>query len=187
VRSVAVLLSLATAATIWAVLVSVTPRVLAPEDVPPLTMVAPQRLPDGRLVSLARFETLPILGAAAMIAVALAGYGLLRHHWRRNGLDRRESTGAVDPRWVVGIGAMLMSIYLIGKPVEPLGFRLSLYVPVLAGILEFFVVFLFWDAALECVRTSRPIGRQTGLWLGVTLAVLPPTLEFFTYVATWSP
>jgi len=187
VRSVAVLLALATAAAIWAVLVSVTPRVLASDDLPPLTMVAPERLADGRLVSLARFETLPILGAAAMIALGLAAYGMLRHHWRRNGLDRPGASAAPDTRWIVGLGATLMFIYLIGKPIEPLGFRLSLYVPVLAGILEFVVVFLFWDTVLECVRTSRPIGRETALWLGVTLAVLPPTLEFFTYVANWSP
>ncbi len=186
-RSVAVLLALATAATIWAVLVSLTPRVLAPDDIPPLTMVAPERLADGRLVSLARFETLPILGAAAMIALGLAGYGLLRHHWRRNGLDRPNASAAIDNRWVVALGMALMAIYIVGKPIEPFGLRLSLYVPVFAGILEFIVVFLFWDTVLECLRTARPVGRETTLWLGVTLAVMPPTVEFFTYVANWAP
>ncbi len=185
-RSVAVLLALATAAAIWAVMVSLTPRILAVAEISPLTMFPPRQLPDGRFVSMARFETLPILGAAAMIAIGLAGYGLLRQHWRRNGLDRPNSTSSLDARYLVGIGAGLMLLYFGGRLIEPFGYRVSTYIPVIAGILEFGVVFLFWDHALECIRTSRPIGKETTLWLGVGLAVLPPCVEFFTYVTNWS-
>ena len=66
--AVALLLTVATATALWAFLVSATPRVLRSDEVMPLVMVPPERLPDGRVLSRARFETWPILGALATFA-----------------------------------------------------------------------------------------------------------------------
>ena len=64
-RTVAVLQAVACALVLWALVFSVTPRVLAPEQLDLLTMQPVARLADGRWVTKARFETGPILGAPA--------------------------------------------------------------------------------------------------------------------------
>ena len=33
----------------------------------------------------------------------------------------------------------------------------------------------FWDAALEARQTNRPLAREPLLWLGLALALFPPT------------
>jgi hypothetical protein len=41
----------------------------------------------------------------------------------------------------------------------------------------------FWAAILEAQRLRRNLGREPYLWLGLGLALLPPTYHFFREVA----
>ena len=72
----------ATAVALYAALVSLTPRAMPADDAVPFTAFGDQKLGDGRILTRARFEVWPTLGAAVAIAVALGAYGLLRRHWR---------------------------------------------------------------------------------------------------------
>ena len=99
--AVALLLTVATATGLWAFLVSTTPRFLRPDEVMPMIMLPPEHLPDGRVLSRARFETWPILGALAAFALALAGAGMLRLYWVKSGLaGGRPHARVREARWV---------------------------------------------------------------------------------------
>ena len=37
------------------------------------------------------------------------------------------------------------------------------------------MLYRFWDAALEARQTSRSLTREPLLWLGLALALFPPT------------
>src|SRR5207253_2035848 len=76
IYAVALMQAFSTAVALWAFLLSVTPKVMRPDDVLPLIMLGPEQLPDGRVLSRARFETWPTLAAIATFAVAISGYGL---------------------------------------------------------------------------------------------------------------
>ena len=52
------------------------------------------------------------------------------------------------------------------------------YVPVLGGALELVMVYLVWAAALEALRTARPLVSEPGLWLGLFLGLIPPAVSF---------
>ena len=97
-RAVALTLAGATAVAIYALLVSVTPRVHAAGDTLPFVVLGEDHLPDGRIATRARFETWPTLAAAAAFATALAAYGLLRRHWRHAGVERRLPNGRCGRR-----------------------------------------------------------------------------------------
>ena len=49
------------------------------------------------------------------------------------------------------------------------------YIPVIGGCFELLMLVRFWDAALEARQTSRPLAREPLLWLGLALALFPPT------------
>ena len=126
--------TLATAVALWAFLLSVTPQVLSPGDVQPLIMLRTERLPDGRVLSRARFETWPTLAALAAIAVAVAAQALLRRHWRDAGLERprpdqpvRESRTVLRLRHPVAV-----SVYGLRLLLEDRGFAWAFaYIPIL--------------------------------------------------------
>ncbi len=160
-RAVALLETLATSVALWAFLLSVTPKTIAPGEVQPLIMLRPQRLADGRIFSPARFETWPTLAALAAIAVGVGGYGLLRGHWRRQGLE-------------YGLRRLLESDAL------EWGFA---YVPIVGGMIEIAALFFFWTATLQAWRTSRPLAREGALWVGALLALVPPVTDLAAYVA----
>jgi hypothetical protein len=63
-RAVALTLAGATAVALYALLVSVTPRVHAAGDTLPFVVLGEDHLPDGRIATRARFETWPTLAAA---------------------------------------------------------------------------------------------------------------------------
>jgi serine/threonine-protein kinase len=182
-RAVALVETLATAAVLWAFLLSVTPRVLAPGDVQPLIMLRTEPLPDGRVVSPARFETWPTLAAAATIVLAILSQGLLRRHWRQSGLDEpqpqrpvRESTTAL----ACGIAAL--ALYGVRRLLAPPSAFWTSYVPILGGLLEMAVLFVVWTAILEAWRTSRALTRELRLWVGLGLALLPPIVDLAEYL-----
>jgi serine/threonine protein kinase len=82
-RAVAVSMTVAFAAIAWAGVASLTPRVHASGDVPPLVALGTRVLSDGRLYTVARFETGWVLAAAALFGVALAAVGALRGVWEK--------------------------------------------------------------------------------------------------------
>jgi serine/threonine-protein kinase len=152
-------------------------------------MVAPEPLPDGRVVSWARFETGPILGAAGLSVLALAGYGLLRRHWRHAGLEvRRPERALPQTRAVLVLGGLSVGLYAVRKTVQLIAHAPFVpYVPVVGGLIELAVLFFVWSSILEAWRTGRSLARERLLWLGLGLAVAPPVTDFLLYVRAWRP
>jgi serine/threonine-protein kinase len=175
--AVALLAAVATAVVLYAGLVSLTPRALPADETLPFTAFGNQRLPDGRVLTRARFETWPTLGAAVAIALALAAYGLLRRHWRLAGLDRpspeRPLPGA---RRVLVIGVVLFAIFLLREGLARAGAgNVVTYIPVVGGVLELVMLYRVWDVALEATRTTRSLAREPLVWVGLALSLFPPT------------
>jgi eukaryotic-like serine/threonine-protein kinase len=179
-RAVALTLAGASAVALYALLVSVTPRVLEAHENLPFVVLGAEPLADGRVATRARFETVPTLAAAGAFALALAGYGLLRRHWRHAGVE----TSTPD-RPLVGAGVVLrmgllldagfvFRLVIVRTPAGVLG----TYMPVVGGVLELLMVYLLWMAVLEALRTGRPLRREPVLWLGVALSLLPPAVSF---------
>jgi len=188
-RGAAMLSAAAGAVAIWAGLVSVTPRVVAPGDVYPLSQLATEALPDGRLVSWARFETVPIIAAALALALAFAALGLLRRHWRVAGLDpRRPERARRASRAVLYVGIACSALWAVRHWLEAAGaLGLPIYAPLLGGLLELAFLYFLFTAMLEAWRTSRPLTREPLLFLGGVLALAPPAIELFAYLASWKP
>jgi serine/threonine-protein kinase len=187
-RAVALVQTLATAAMLWALLLSVTPRVMAPGDVPPLIMLGAERLPDGRMISYARFETWPTLAAVAALVLALVAQGLLRRHWRQAGWDRSLPARRVpESTAVFAAGAAAATLYAVRRIAAPAGAFWTAYVPIVGGALELGIVFLVWVAVLEAWRTSRSLWREPWLWLGIVLALVPPVTDLLRYLQAWRP
>ncbi len=188
-RAVALLQSLATAVALWALLLAVTPRVLAPGEVRPLVMLGTETLADGRIVSRARFETWPALAAVAALVLASAAHGLLRRHWRQAGLDRPQPARPLRAsRWVLASGMVSLAVYAARRLFEGRALGAAFpYVPLLGGLIELAALFLFWTAVLEAQRTSRSLAREPALWLGVALALVPPVTELTGYLLAWRP
>jgi eukaryotic-like serine/threonine-protein kinase len=178
-RAVALLQTLATAVALWAFLLSVTPRSVPSGDVTPLVMIRPEPLPDGRVLSRARFETWPTLAALAAISVAVAGYGVVRRHWRHAGLDRPQPERPVrESRLVLAWGAVSAAVYAVRRLLESRGVDWGfVYVPIFGGLIEIAALFFFWMAILQAWRTSRSLAREWALWLGALLALLPPATD----------
>jgi hypothetical protein len=187
-RAVALVQTLATAAALWAFLLSVTPRLLAPGDVQPLIMLGTTRAEDGRVISHARFETWPTLAAVAMVAVALLAQGLLRRHWRTSGLERpAPQTPIRESAAVLLCGAVAVTLYGVRRVLAPPTSFWTSYVPILGGLLEMAVLFLAWTAVLQAWRTSRPVQRELKLWVGLALALIPPVFDLAEYLRHWKP
>jgi serine/threonine-protein kinase len=175
-RAVALTLAGATAVSLYALLVSVTPRVLRADEALPFIVFDAERLADGRVATRARFETWPTLWAAAAWAVALLSYGLLRGHWRRTALDlpnpeqRLESVRAAL-RLAIGLNVLFV-IHLL---IEQTSLRPAMiYIPVLGGVLELLMVYLVWVAVLEAHLRSRALSREPLLWVAATISLIPP-------------
>jgi serine/threonine-protein kinase len=180
-RAVALILAGATALSIYALLVSVTPRVLEAGDALPFIAFGVERLADGRLATAARFETAPTLAASLGWAVAFATYGLLRRHWRHAGLElptpERELPSA---RAVMGIALVIDAVFVLRLLLEQSRARaLASYVPVLGGVLELFMLYLVWMVVLDAQRTHRSLRREPWLWLGLGLSLFPPAFSVF--------
>jgi serine/threonine-protein kinase len=176
--AVALLAAVATAIAIYAVLVSVTPRAIAPGDALPLTTFG-QQLSDGRVLTRAHFEVWPTLGAAVAIAFALVAHGLLRRHWRLAGMDRpwpdRPLRGA---RRMQRLGIFLFVLFLVREALARANAgAIASYIPVIGGSFELAMLYLFWDTALEAQRIGRSLVREPRLWLGVALSLFPPAFH----------
>ena len=91
--------AVATAVALYAALVSLTPRTMSADDAIPFTAFGNQPLANGRVLTRARFEVWPTLGAAVAIAIALgrlrpAAPALAR---RRPGAPRARSPARRQP------------------------------------------------------------------------------------------
>ncbi len=187
VQAVAILQSISTALALWAFLVSVTPKRFAAGEVLPLISLGNETLPDGRVLSRARFETGWTLVALGAFALALTAYGFLRRHWRLAGLERARPERPLRPAArVFWIGALAIAVYGVRRLLEDGGFAWATrYMPLLGGIIEVAALFLFWASVLEAWRTARPLRREPFLWAGCALALLPPVLELLRALRTW--
>lgn len=184
--AVALAATVATAALLWAFLLSITPRVLAPGEAAPLTMLPPELLPDGRALSRARFETWPTLFAVVLSGLAAAAAGLLRRHWRHAGLlSSAPSSPIRASRAVLGLALAGAGLYLLRLASAPS--PLASLIPILGGLLELAIVFFAWLALLEAWRVGRPLRREWPLWTGLALALVPPILELGGYLQRWQP
>jgi serine/threonine-protein kinase len=184
-QGAAALLTVATAAAISAILVSVTPRVITKNEIQPLVMVDPQPLADGRVISWARFEPLPVLGALAAGAVGALVWALLVRHWRARGLLETNGAPIRQSRVMLAAGATAVSIAVLRR-VIPLP-ALAPYLPIFGGLIEVGCLWLFWDGILEARRAGRPLSKEPLLFVGMALAVLPPTLELVLWLHSWTP
>jgi eukaryotic-like serine/threonine-protein kinase len=186
-RAVAVVHTLATAVSLWAFVESVTPRVLTTSDMRPLVMLPLERLADGRLVSRARFETFPVLAAAAAAALAFGSHALLRRHWREAGLLLRTPSVAVpESRWVLVLG--VIALVLFGaRHLFASSDHLLLFNPLVGGVIEVLVLVQTWTALLQALRTGRPLQLEWKLWLGLGLALIPPAVSLQNYLSAWHP
>jgi serine/threonine-protein kinase len=175
--AVALLAAVATAVALYAALVSLTPRTMAADDTIPFTAFGNQPLGNGRVLTRARFEVWPTLGAAVAIAVALAAYGLLRRHWRAAGLERHAPDRPLaGTRRVLRLGVGLFALFLLHQLLAHTRAAAAVsYIPVIGGCFELLMLVRFWDAALEARQTNRPLAREPLLWLGLALALFPPT------------
>jgi len=187
--AVAAVASAATATALWALLVSVTPKVLARGDLMPLIMLGTEDLGDGRIVSRARFETWPALSALVATALAIAAYAWLRLHWRQSGAEGRDPHRRLrEGRWVLAGGAVAIAVYGVRKLLEVAGHApIAAYFPLAGGVLEVGVLFCVWVAVLEAWRTKRPLRHEPALWVGTALALVPPAVELVVYLVTWQP
>jgi len=212
-RAAALVLSVATALALWAFVECVRPRILAPGEAHPLLMLAPEALPDGRLLVRARFETGPVLAALGAGAVAAVALGVLLGRWRRLGLapssgdiiaaatpasgragEGRPPGGLPESRAVLLAGGVALAVYgariLVDR--SPLGDAALVraarpYVPILGGAIEVLVLVLAWTALLEALRRDRDLSRERALWGGLALAVAPPALELLAAAARGAP
>jgi serine/threonine-protein kinase len=175
--AVALLAAVATAVALYAALVSLTPRTMAADDAIPFTAFGNQPLGNGRVLTRARFEVWPTLGAAVAIAIALAAYGLLRRHWRAAGLERHAPDRPLaGSRRVLRLGVGLFALFVLHQLLPRTGAAAAVsYIPVIGGCLELLMLVRFWDAALEARQTTRSLAREPLLWLGLALALFPPT------------
>jgi serine/threonine-protein kinase len=188
-RAVALVQTLATAVALWAFLASITPKVIGPHDVQPLIMLGARPLPDGRVVSRARFEVWPTLAAVAAIVVALAAQGWLRRHFREAGLESRAPERPVPAaRAVFACGVVAIAVYAARRLIDPAGGSpASPYVPIVGGLIELMCLYLAWLAFLDARRTGRALVREVPLWAGLGLALVPPVRDLALYLASWTP
>jgi serine/threonine protein kinase len=183
-RAVAVLASVSAALGLWAMLECVQPRVLSPADAHPLVMFGTRPLPDGRLYSPARFETLAVLIALAGLAPTFFAYGMLRRHWRRNGLDRPDPDRPIPQGLrLLGAGVLALVTYGIKQLLVSAGINgIGTYAPLAGGLIEIFALYFFCDGLLECQRRSRLLRREPLLLIGFVLALVPPAIELLGYL-----
>ncbi len=177
-RAVAVAMTVSFSAFAWAGVVSLTPRIHAAGDVPPLVALGTRALADGRLYTQARFETGWILAAAALFGVALAAVGALRQHWRKAGLTTARPSGPLPyARATFLAGGFALSTYLARVAVLGAQPSLAAYIPLGGGALLLAVAYFASLARLEAWRLGRQLHREPAWVLGVIAGAVPPVVD----------
>lgn len=177
-RAVAVSMTVALASLAWAAVASLTPRVHAVGDVPPLVALGTRTLEDGRLYTVARFETGWVLAAAALFGVALAAVGALRQHWRRLGLTTARPAGPLPyARVTFFTGAIALALYLVRLAWVGPHASVSPYIPIVGGSVLLAVAYFGSLARLEAWRLGRSVLREPEWVLGFIAGALPPVVD----------
>jgi serine/threonine protein kinase len=186
-RAVAGMQTAVTALWLWALYLSVTPRVIARDELQPLIMLVNRTLPDGRIFSVARLEIWPLLTAVLSAGFSVACYALLRRHWRHEGLERElPDTPVVGSLLVLRLGVFNLLGFGVRLLLQAHGFGYAIaFVPVLGGISEAVTVYAAWMTCLELWRRHRPLHRELRLWVGLFLSALPPVIELVRYLASF--
>ena len=186
-RAVAGMQTVATALWLWALYLSITPRIITDDQLQPLVMLVNRRLPDGKLLSVARLEILPTLFAGLAAGIAVGCYALLRRHWRHEGLERELPDEPVpNSRTVLYLGIFNVLGFGARLLMQAYGFGYAIaFVPILGGISEAITVYVAWMTCLELWRRRRPLHRELRLWLGLFLSSLPPLIEMVRYLASF--
>ncbi|MFY0575772.1 hypothetical protein ACN28S_16690 [Cystobacter fuscus] len=144
-----------------------------------LTMQPVARLADGRWVTKASFETGPILGAVAGLAVALAAYGLLRRHWRQEGLDAPAPELPLrEARVFLGVASVNSTLFALHLGLAwSAGLSMPHFMPLVGGLLELGTLYLLCVAVLEAGGASGHSPASPGCGGGWLLMLLPPAIE----------
>lgn len=189
IRAVALIGTAALGVTLWAGLVSVTPRVMRTDEVGPLVVLGLEPLGDGRVISRARFEVGPILGAVAALGLSFAAWAMLRRHWRTAGLHAITPDRALpESRRVFYVALVTLAAYGFRMVMEAFGSSWApVYIPLIGGLLLVGVLHLFLETMLESQRTGRPLTREPLALGGMALALLPPVVEVIRFVTAWRP
>ncbi|HEY6726487.1 MAG TPA: serine/threonine-protein kinase [Polyangiaceae bacterium] len=184
-RAVALLYATASAILGWALLVSLTPRAVLPTELHPLSLVGSRVLEDGKLVSLARFEVWPTLGALAAFGLALTASGFLRRHFSQAGLDQPYPDLPLrESKWLLALGGVSVATYSwrhLGDGTTVL----ALYSSFFGAVIELVSLYILWSGLLEAKRRGRPLQREPGLFVGFALMLVPPVFELAAYVLPW--
>jgi eukaryotic-like serine/threonine-protein kinase len=192
--AMALLCTSTTAVGLWAVLLGLTPKVVTDTELLPLTYLVNEKLPDGRLVSLARFETAPVLAFLAALALTMLAFGFLRAYWTRHPLLQGSASRSSASRWVLTMGLSMVAIHALrmlsernGTPFLPPSF--ARYVAPIGGVMEIVMLFALFRSLLHTARIrALRFGRTDWrLLLGVTLSFVPPTHAFFMHLQNWKP
>jgi len=186
-RAVALLYATASAIAGWALLVSMTPQAVEPGELHPLAITSARKLDDGRLVSLARFEVWPTLGALAAFAIALTASGLLRRHWSQAGLDRPDPAQPLrESRWMLMLGLFALLVYAGRRLGAHSRYSvLANYSPFFGAMIVLVSMYVLWMGVLEARRRARPLKSEPKLLVGVALVLLAPALELIAYALPW--
>jgi eukaryotic-like serine/threonine-protein kinase len=172
--------------TLWALVQSVTPKTLAAGDVLPLVVFGAEPQADGRVLTRARFEVGAWLSAIAAAGLGLAAVALLRRHWRKEGLEQPTPDLPLEESLrVLLLGLCTLGVFLARLvatwqgALQPMGegTPTSSYLPVLGGLLEISVLYVFLLALLESLRRHRPLLREWKLWVGLFCALIPPAWQ----------
>jgi len=188
-RAVSLTLAGATALSLHALLVSITPRELDSSEFTAFLVFGATPLESGKLMTQARFETMPTLMAAGGWTIAFFAYGLLRRHWRKEKLElslpQQRLSGT---RALMAMAILLNTLWVVRMALEAGGATwVVVYVPVLGGVLELVMLYLFWSAVLEALRIQRPLSREPLLWVGLALSLLPPSAALVSVLGGGSP
>jgi eukaryotic-like serine/threonine-protein kinase len=185
-RATAAAWTLASGAVLYAILLCLTPEVLD-GDAPPLVVQGARRMADGRLLSMARFETVPILaGLATLLLVAAPAHGALLGRWRRLAYPSPGPDASLpQARWQFVVGVILCGAYVGRIGLEGQGIvAFTPYIPVVAGLAEVVALWWFWAAILEAIRRGRRLSAEPILVFGFLLGLVPPVHNLARYLSS---
>ena len=186
-QAVAFVQTAAIAALLWAGILSLTPRVLAKNDLLPMTVYGSQDIDAGHVMTKARFETGAVLSALVAVAAALAVTALLRRHWRVERLDAPDPVSPIaTSNTVLWLGVLTVATYGLRVWAVSQGYVMSgdkgfsalSFLPFVGGTMLVVGLYFTVLTLLEATRRQRPLRREPMLWVGQGLALLPPIAEF---------